>query len=264
MSSNQRSHLGFSQRGLQIINTSADSITKQLGASYLEMLRIMEQNLPAMEQAVQHTENGLEKRLRQELGPKMSPWNLQENLLGVQVVKGFAREPHEIGKFHAQTKDVLDQRIKIMRYFSINFPAMFTIVFISTALILYFGGREVIAGQMTVGTLVAFNGYVAMLGMPMRRLGFFINQFSEAIASADRIFELLDERVRICSPKDAHTLERIEGRVVFENVSFRYRNSDEYVLRDLDILERINEVYAAVSFTVTTADDEPMTVLRSE
>jgi ATP-binding cassette subfamily B protein len=122
-------------------------------------------------------------------------------------------------------------------------------VFISTALILYFGGREVIAGQMTVGTLVAFNGYVAMLGMPMRRLGFFINQFSEAIASADRIFELLDERVRICSPKDARTLARIEGRVVFENVSFRYRNSDEYVLRDLDIEAEPGQVIALLGRT---------------
>lgn len=69
-------------------DAGCERITKQLGASYLEMLQIMEQNLPAMEKAVQHTESGLEKRLRQELGLKMSPWNLQENLLGASGATG--------------------------------------------------------------------------------------------------------------------------------------------------------------------------------
>jgi ATP-binding cassette subfamily B protein len=174
---------------------------------------------------------------------------LQENLTGIQVVKGFAREPYEIDKYRDQNEEVFQKRIHVMRYFSINFPAMFTIVFISTALIMFFGGREVMAGQMTIGTLVAFNGYVAMLGMPMRRLGFFINMFSEALASAERIFELLDERIRIRSPQNARTLARVEGRVVFENVSFRYRNSDEYVLRDIDIQAEPGQVIALLGKT---------------
>ena len=74
---------------------------------------------------------------------------LQENLTGIQVVKGFAREPYEIEKYQNQNQEVFQKRIHVLRYFSINFPAMFTIVFLSTALILYFGGHEVIAGQMT-------------------------------------------------------------------------------------------------------------------
>ncbi|MBN1641557.1 MAG: ABC transporter ATP-binding protein [Anaerolineae bacterium] len=174
---------------------------------------------------------------------------LQENLLGVQVVKGFAREPHEVTKFHAQSKDVFDRRVKIMRYFSINFPTMSVIVFISTALILWFGGQEVLAGRMTIGTLVAFNGYVGMLGIPARRVGFFVNQLSEAVASADRIFELLDEPVRIRSPKDAVVLDRLEGRVVFEHVSFRYQNSDRYVLREIDLIAEPGQVIALLGKT---------------
>jgi ATP-binding cassette subfamily B protein len=100
-----------------------------------------------------------------------------------------------------------------------------------------------------VGTLIAFNGYVAMLGMPMRRLGFFINMFSEALASAERIFDLLDEPVRIRSPQDARALPRIEGHVTLENVSFRYRNSDEYVLRDVDIEAEPGQVIALLGKT---------------
>jgi len=107
----------------------------------------------------------------------------------------------------------------------------------------------VIAGQMTVGMLIAFNGYVAMLGEPMRRLGFFINMFSEALASADRIFSLLDEPIRIRSPQDARTMERVEGRVTFENVSFRYQNSDQYVLRDIEVEAEPGQVIALLGKT---------------
>ncbi len=160
---------------------------------------------------------------------------LQENLVGVQVVKGFARGPHEIERFHGKSQEVFERRIDIIRHFSINFPSMSTIVFASTALILWFGGQEVLAGRMTIGTLVAFNGYVAMLGNPARRVGFFVNQLSEAVASAERIFELLDEPISIRSPKDAIELDRLEGQVEFENVSFRYPNSDEYVLREINL-----------------------------
>jgi ATP-binding cassette subfamily B protein len=174
---------------------------------------------------------------------------LQENLTGIQVVKGFAREPFEVDKYTTQSEDLFRRRVHVIRYFSINFPAMFTLVFVSTALILYFGGQEVIAGKMTIGTLIAFNGYVAMLGMPMRRLGFFINMFSEALASAERIFALLDEPVRIRSPREPVALEEVEGRVAFREVSFRYPNSDAYVLRDLELEAEPGQVIALLGKT---------------
>jgi ATP-binding cassette subfamily B protein len=174
---------------------------------------------------------------------------LQENLQGVQVVKGFAREPHEIDKFHEQSQEVFRRRVNIIRYFSINFPAMSVIVFFSTALILWFGGREVLSGNMTIGTLVAFNGYVAMLGMPARRVGFFVNMLSEALASAERIFELLDEPIMIRSPSDAQELERLQGHVELKDVSFRYPNSDEYVLHDIDLEAEPGQVIALLGKT---------------
>jgi len=174
---------------------------------------------------------------------------LQENLLGVQVVKGFARQPHEIERFHEQSQTVFERRLDVIRHFSINFPSMSVIVFMSTALILWFGGQEVLAGRMTLGTLVAFNGYVAMLGNPARRVGFFVNMLSEAVASAERIFELLDEPVLIRSPENAVPLPRLEGKVTFENVSFRYPNSDKYVLRDLDIEAEPGQMIALLGKT---------------
>jgi len=174
---------------------------------------------------------------------------LQENLIGVQVVKGFVRQPYEIERFRAQNDDLFRQRIRIFRYFSINFPAMSVIVFLSQALILWFGGQEVLAGRMTVGMLAAFNGYVAMLGMPARRVGFFVNQMSEALASAERIFELLDQPVRIKTPENPVVLGRLEGRVTFENVSFRYPNTDAYVLRDIDLEAEPGQMIALLGKT---------------
>jgi ATP-binding cassette subfamily B multidrug efflux pump len=174
---------------------------------------------------------------------------LQENLLGVQVIKGSAREPHEIERFHERSHEVYNRRVTTTRLFSINFPAMSTIVFASTALILWFGGQDVLAGTMTIGTLVAFNGYVSMLGMPARRVGFFVNMLSEAMASAERIFELLDERIEIQSPENAIQLGRLEGRVAFENVSFRYPNTDEYVLRDISLEAKPGQMIALLGKT---------------
>ncbi|MBN1584166.1 MAG: ABC transporter ATP-binding protein, partial [Anaerolineae bacterium] len=174
---------------------------------------------------------------------------LQENLMGVQVVKGFARESFEKDKFREQAQAVYEQRIKLTRIFSINFPSMSVIVFFSTALILLFGGREVLDGKMTIGTLVAFNGYVAMLGMPARRFGFFVNMLSEAMASAERVFELLDEPVRIVSPPNARVAGRLDGRVVFEDVFFRYPNSDAYVLCNIDLEAEPGQVIALLGKT---------------
>jgi ABC-type multidrug transport system fused ATPase/permease subunit len=193
----------------------------------------------------------LARRLFNEIMQALGRLNttLQENLAGMQIVKGFAREPFEIARFREQNRQVFELRIHVMRYFSINFPAMFTIVFVTTALILLFGGQEVIAGRMTIGTLVAFNGYVTMLGMPMRRLGFFVNMWSEAMASAARIFELLDEPVKIRSPRDAQVLGRLAGQVMFESVSFRYPNTDEYVLRDVGLQAEPGQVIALLGKT---------------
>jgi ATP-binding cassette subfamily B protein len=174
---------------------------------------------------------------------------LQENLLGVQVVKGFAREPHEIERFHEKSQEVYERRLNVTRIFSINFPAMSTIVFASTALILWFGGNKVLDGTMTIGMLVAFNGYVSMLGMPARRVGFFVDMLSEALASAERIFQLLDERIQIRTPPDAIVLGRLEGHVEFENVSFRYPNTDEYVLREIGFVAKPGQMIALLGKT---------------
>jgi ATP-binding cassette subfamily B multidrug efflux pump len=157
---------------------------------------------------------------------------LQENLVGIQVVKAFTREPHEIEKFGSANRDLYERRVRLVRQWSINFPLMSFTISVSTALILLFGGLAVADGRLTVGTVVAFNSYVVMLGMPIQRMGWIINMAAMAVAAGERIFEVLDTEPAIRNRPDARRLATIKGEVRFEDVAFRY--DEPQALRDVN------------------------------
>lgn len=172
---------------------------------------------------------------------------LQENLTGVRVVKAFARESYEITRFEEQNLEFMDRRIAVIRFWASNFPLMSFVIAMSTALILWYGGRQVIAGQLSIGTLVAFNAYLVMLAMPVRRLGFLVNLLSRAVASAERVFEVLDTLPDVQERSDAVELPPVEGWVRFEDVSFSY--GKQPVLRGVDFEARPNQVIALMGPT---------------
>jgi ATP-binding cassette subfamily B multidrug efflux pump len=147
---------------------------------------------------------------------------LQENLVGMQVVKAFTREAHEIEKFSEANRDLYERRVRVVHQWAINFPLMSFVISISTVLILIFGGLAVADGRMTVGTVVAFNSYAVMLAMPIQRLGWIINMTAMAAAAGQRIFEVLDTPPTIRDKRQAVRLPTLKGHVRFENVSFRY------------------------------------------
>src|SRR3989304_1229389 len=102
-------------------------------------------------------------------------------------------------------------------------PTMTVLVMASTALILWFGGRMVISGALTLGELVAFNAYLLLLAAPVQQLAFVVNSASEAVAGGQRIFEILDLPEEITSPPGAIQLPALTGHVAFDSVSFSYR-----------------------------------------
>jgi len=187
------------------------------------------------------------KRRREQFG--LVTTVLQENLTGVQVVKAFAREPHEITKFETVATELLKRRMRIIRTFAFNMPLTWALMLICTALVLWFGGRWVQAGELTIGTLVAFNSYVMLLSQPVRRLGFLANVTAEAIASGERIFEILDTEKSIQDRPGAVALPRLEGVVSFRDVSFCYDGSSEWVLRHVDLEARPGQVVALLGAT---------------
>ena len=174
---------------------------------------------------------------------------LQENLSGVQVVRAFAREPYEMEKFDAANRAYMGTRLGTIRYWGVTFPLMIFLVSLCTALAFWFGGPMVMAGEITLGTLVAINSYVIMLSGPVQRLGNIVNTAAEAAASADRIFEVLDTRPEIRDAPAAIELPVVQGRVRFERVDFKYSDGRQPTLSDIDLDALPGQVIALVGHT---------------
>jgi len=161
---------------------------------------------------------------------------LQENLAGIRVVKAFVREPYEAERFGEANRALYEKSMEVGRLISLAMPLIFLISNLATVTIVWIGGLQVIGGRLTVGQLVAFNNYLMMTMFPMLMLGAILAMISQAAASAARIFEVLDARSEVEEAPDARPMPRIEGRVAFENVSFRYAGSEEYALRDVNFV----------------------------
>ncbi len=147
---------------------------------------------------------------------------LQENITGVRVVKAFAREQYESEKFATENQVYLERNIAATRLQALIYPLMIFISAIGTIMILWFGGLEVMRGNLTLGTLLAINSYLQRLAQPTRQLGNIISWISRAVASGERLFEILDAKSPVLEHPGASPMPPVEGRVVFENVSFAY------------------------------------------
>ena len=174
---------------------------------------------------------------------------LQEIVTGIKVVKAFAREPFEAGRFGEQNDLLLDKNIVQVKASAIVVPLLNFWSAAGSVLVLGYGGAEVIHGHMTIGTLVAFNTYLLQLINPVRQLGFFASIISRAIASGGRIFEILDTPSEIQEKPDAVLLPRLKGDVRFEHVGFRYARSGALLLEDISFHARAGEVIALVGPT---------------
>ena len=174
---------------------------------------------------------------------------LQENLAGLQVIKGFVREPQEQKKFDASADDVMDQQIKVSRTFSFIFPLVFAVGNLGQAAALYFGGRQILEATMTLGEWQKFSLYLVFVFFPMGQLGMIISLMAQAGASANRIFEILDAKNEIEDRPDAIALDRLDGRVQFEEVTFAYFGGLEPVLRGVSFEARPGQTIALLGAT---------------
>jgi len=172
---------------------------------------------------------------------------LQEDLTGIQVVQAFTREPYEIERFREANVELMRRRLATVGEWSFNFPMMTFIISLGTAIILWYGGRLVYAGQLTVGTLVAFNGYLGMLAMPVQRMGWLVDMAAEAVASGRRIFEILDTPSPVQERPGAVDLPPGPGRVEFRDVTFGY--GDRPVLQRISFVAEPGQIVALVGET---------------
>ena len=185
-------------------------------------------------------------KMREQLGDITSV--VQENLMGVRLVRGFAMEAYEEKKFAAECETYFGTQIETARIRSFYMPLATLITSIGFALIVWYGGNEVMRGALTLGSLVAIYFYVARLRGPIRMVGFMTAMFQRAAAAADRIFEIIDAEVEVSDRKDAVELKTVEGRVVFDSVWFSYEG-ENMVLRDINLDVKPGDTVAILGAT---------------
>jgi ABC-type multidrug transport system fused ATPase/permease subunit len=146
----------------------------------------------------------------------------EENVSGIRIVKAFAREEYQLQRFNRAVNRVFDQSIYSTRLQAFFSPLIGLLPQLGIALVLLVGGREVIAGNLSLGNFTAFYTYLVMLAGPLRMLGVAMGMAQRAIASGNRLFEILDREPRIQSRADAPPLPAGGGRVELREVSLRY------------------------------------------
>lgn len=170
----------------------------------------------------------------------------QENIAGVRLVKAFAREKHEILKFLNMNKAYYKLNMKQAKVLSDHFPFMEFLTNLSIVIMITFGGYLVIKGE-SIGTLVAFNGYIFNLIWPMRMLGWLTNMLAQNKASTKKIFKILDIDPEIKNSDNPIKPSMIKGDIEFKNVSFKY-NSEE-VLKNINFKVRKGMTVAVMGTT---------------
>jgi ATP-binding cassette subfamily B protein len=174
---------------------------------------------------------------------------LQESLSGVRVVKAFAREPYEAKRYADANQELYDMNIRIGRIMAVVFPMVFTISNLSRLSVYWVGGVQVIGGTLTLGEMLSFANYVMMAFWPLLGVTMYITMISQAGASAERIFEVLDTQSEVVEKPGAEILAVVNGRVTFEDVSFRYFDSGELVLDSVSFESEPGQVIALLGAT---------------
>jgi ABC-type multidrug transport system fused ATPase/permease subunit len=158
----------------------------------------------------------------------------QENIVGVHVVKAFAREETEQLRFRDRSEQVFVRSVQANRQRAFYIPLLGFLPLLAQAAILLVGGRMVARGTLSLGDFVAFNLFLTILVTPLRALGMWIGQAQRATASGERIFQVIDEPEDVADAPDARELPPGPGEVRFESVTFGYE-AGRPVLHDLDL-----------------------------
>ena len=186
---------------------------------------------------------------------------VQENLAGIRVVRAFAREERELRDFHTLNQQYLEKNLGLISTSGLLNPALGFLSGLAALLALYVGGRQVIAGRITLGEFVAFTVYLGMLNWPMVALGWVVNLFQRGLASYRRLREILDTTPAITSPAavaragangaavPAHAPEPARGEIEFRSLTFTYPGAARPALRGISLVVPAGQRVAIVGHT---------------
>ncbi|MFS0820112.1 ABC transporter ATP-binding protein [Bacillus sp. 1P02SD] len=176
---------------------------------------------------------------------------LHERVQGIPVIRSFAIEDHEQKLFDKQNSNFLQKALDHTNWNAKTFAVVNTITDIAPLLVIGYAGYQVILGNLTVGTLVAFVAYIDRLYNPLRRLVNSSTTLTQALASMDRVFEFIDEKYDIVDAPNAVECKNVSGNMKFENVSFSYGDDDDdqIVLKDVNLDIKSGETVALVGMS---------------
>ncbi|NVM04657.1 MAG: ABC transporter ATP-binding protein, partial [Candidatus Helarchaeota archaeon] len=156
---------------------------------------------------------------------------LQENITGMKIVQIFNREEKNYRKFDSLNKDHLGAYLQTIFYYAVFYPAVEIISSLAIALIVWYGGINVLKNALSLGSLVAFITYAQRFYQPIRDLSEKYNFLQGAMAASERIFKLLDTSISITEPPKPIKIKELKGDIEFKNVWFAY--NEDYVLKDV-------------------------------
>ena len=175
---------------------------------------------------------------------------MQENLSGIRVVKAFVRREYENERFGDANTQLFETQLKFTQLMSIFFPIIMALMNLGTVAIIYFGGLQVFAGVTSVGQIMAFINYMFGIMFPVMMMGMMGGQISAASASAKRVMEVLDAVPEVQEAEKPVELVEIEGRVVFDDVTFSYRDDGgDPVLTNISFIAEPGENVAILGST---------------
>jgi ATP-binding cassette, subfamily B, multidrug efflux pump len=175
---------------------------------------------------------------------------LQENLMGIRVVKAFVRNDYENTRFSRTNTDYTDMAVRATRLVSLNMPVMMIILNVSLVIILWFGAGQTWNGSLQIGDLIAFINYVTQVLSAIMMIGMIMMNISRAKVSTDRVREVLDTHSDLIDYKGAESHVITSGEVMFDHVSFGYSDlSEETVLKDITFLAGAGQTVAVLGAT---------------
>ena len=183
------------------------------------------------------------RKLRQVIGDLNAL--LQDNLSGIRVIKGFAREEYEQGRFDDKSRETYKLNVKLAKLFLTFRPLIELLNQIGTIVVLFYGSIKVFRGEMTPGVFIMFFQYLPRLYGPLTGLTRFYNHLQQALASSERVFEVLDTEPDIKDSPNAVELPRIAGNIQFRDVYFSYDGKTE-VLSDINLQSEPGQMIAFV------------------
>lgn len=171
---------------------------------------------------------------------------LKENFSGIRVIKAFGMEDYEAQRFNAENKRLYEANVKRVKFDELSSPVIEALASVAGALVIFYGGAQVINGQISSGEFFAFMGSLGLMYEPLKKINRVNVSFQSALAAGVRVFEVMDTVPSVSNSKEAVELAPFGREANFENVHFRYESTGEEVLRGIDLSAKAGQTIALV------------------